>query len=186
MESSFGDDPGIVLDVLGQDEKPIYAGAPLTPTTHGVAAFDQWYRDVPGVNLTRAYDFLLHRTSPSEVYYDDPSFFPLDGELFGNEGRPHNYHFTFEVATQFRYQGHDSFTFKGDDDLWVFINRRLAIDLGGVHASESRTVDLDQRAVELGITPGNTYSFHLFFAERHTTESTFHVETSITEFELCE
>ena len=29
------------------------------------------------------------------------------------------------------------------------------------------------------MTPGNTYDFDLFFAERHTSESNFRVDTSI-------
>jgi fibro-slime domain-containing protein len=186
MESSFGDDPGIVLEGLGIDDKPVYAGNPTTPTTHGKAAFDQWFRDVPGVNLAQSHELLLTRASSTEVYFDDGTFFPIDGQLFGNEGRQHNYHFTFEVVSAFRYHGGESFTFIGDDDLWVFINRRLAIDLGGVHGSGARTVQLDQNATKLGLVQGNVYSFHLFFAERHTTESTFHIETSITEFDLCE
>ena len=118
--------------------------------------------------------------------FSDGSFFPLDGQLFGNQGRPHNYHFTFEVSTAFAYRGGEVFRFTGDDDVWVFINRRLAIDLGGVHGPESASVDLDARAGELGITSGEIYSLHLFFAERHTTQSSFRVETTIAELDLCE
>ena len=73
------------------------------------------------------------------------------------------------------------FTFNGDDDLWIFINGKLAIDLGGVHGRETKTVQLDTLAEELGIEPNNTYSFDLFFAERHSTQSAFQFETT---FEL--
>jgi len=90
------------------------------------------------------------------------------------------------VKSQFRYLGGELFTFTGDDDLWVFINRRLAIDLGGVHGTTSQTVSLDAKAAELGIVVGQVYSFHLFFAERHTSGSSFRLETSIDEFDLCE
>ena len=55
----------------------------------------------------------------------------------------------------------------------------LAIDLGGVHAALSDTADLGAMAGVLGITTGNTYDFDLFFAERHTTASTFRIDTSI-------
>ncbi len=95
--------------------------------------------------------------------------------LIGNEGRSHNYHFTFEIHSKFTYQQGQVFTFTGDDDLWVFINNHLEIDLGGIHGAMSKTVNLD----DLGLTPGTTYNFDIFFAERHTTESNFMIETSI-------
>lgn len=186
MESAFGDDPGIVAVDLGPDDKPVYAGNPTTPTTHGKAAFDQWYRDVPGTNLGLAFDLELQRAGGTEHFYSDSSFFPLDGQLFGNEENPHNYHFTLEVRAEFRYQGGEAFTFIGDDDVFVFINRRLAIDLGGVHGSESQTVSLDAAAAHLGIVQGQVYPLHLFYAERHTSGSTFRLETSIEELALCE
>jgi fibro-slime domain-containing protein len=89
--------------------------------------------------------------------YADTSFFPIDGQGFGNEGNPNNFHFTFELHMEFKYQGGEVFSFAGDDDLWVFINNRLAIDLGGLHPSQNDNISLGARAAELGITPGNTY-----------------------------
>lgn len=181
-------DLGVVGFELGADEKPVYAGAPSTPSTTGAAEFAQWYRDVPGINLTTTIELELTELAarPGVYAYHGRDFFPIDGELFGNQGRPHNYHFTVEVRSRFRYVGGEQFTFEGDDDLWVFINRRLAIDLGGVHRSQSDTVHLDLRAAELGLTLGGIYDLHLFFAERHTVDSNFSIETTIAEWDLCE
>ena len=111
--------------------------------------------------------------------YDNSAFFPIDGQGFGDEGNPHNYHFTYEIHAQFTYEGGEVFTFTGDDDLFTFINGKLAIDLGGVHGPQNQTIDLDQQATSLGIAVGETYPLDFFFAERHTTQSDFRIDTSI-------
>ena len=186
FESGVGSDRGIVEPMLGTDDKPVYAGP--SPTTNGRAAFDQWYRDVAGVNLGTAIDLDLAPSpaDPMLFVFDDPSFFPIDGTLFGNEGRGHNFHFTLEAETAFVYLGGEIFRFRGDDDVFVFINRRLAIDLGGVHGTEEATVDLDTMRSALGLVLGERYPIHLFFAERHTTQSTFTVETTVADSIRCD
>jgi fibro-slime domain-containing protein len=179
---------GIVAPELGPDDKPVYAARPDSRTTSGRANFDQWYNDFPGVNARTLVDLEFERSpdTPGLFVYRDLEFFPIDGRLLGNEGRNHNYHFTLEARTTFRYIGGEIFRFSGDDDFWVFINRRLAIDLGGLHEALTATVDLDDAAAELGIKRGETYSLHFFFAERHTVESEFVIETSIAEPGSCE
>jgi fibro-slime domain-containing protein len=174
-----GLETGIVQSTLGLDGKPVYAkgdGSSSVSTT-GQENFDQWYNDVLGINLSTTIDLTLNETSPgSGIYaYSNSEFFPIDDMLFGNEGNPHNYHFTMEIHTQFTYQVGQKFHFIGDDDLWTFIDHELVMDLGGVHGAISGDVDLDT----LGLTPGTTYDFDIFFAERHTVESNFHTETSI-------
>lgn len=187
FEGPIGRDPGIVADRLGSDGKPVYVGG-TEGTTSGRANYDQWYRDTPGVNLGADIELPLEPIDEEASFFvfDDPDFFPIDRSLLGNEGRDHNFHFTLEASATFLYQGGEIFRFRGDDDVWVFINRRLAIDLGGVHSRLEATVDLDDAADELGLVLGERYEIHLFFAERHTDQSTFTIETSIADTLRCE
>lgn len=183
-----GEDKGIVEDTLGPDGKPVYAGGPGgTSTTSGPEEFDQWYRDVPGVNERTEIDITLQTSSASDEFYVyvNRAFFPIDGQLFGNEGNPHNFHFTLEAEASFIYREGQVFAFDGDDDIWVFINNQLVIDLGGLHQSLRSDVDLDSVANAIGIVPGNEYPLKIFFAERHTSESNFVIETSIADLGEC-
>jgi fibro-slime domain-containing protein len=175
FEGPTGFETGIVGPTLGIDGKPVYAGGAGTATTHGATYFDQWYRDVEGVNVSANYDLTLQDSGSGVYRYSSSSFFPIDNQLLGNEGRGHNYHFTLELHSEFTYQAGQDFAFSGDDDLWVFIDDELVIDLGGVHGETSDSVDLDS----LGLTAGEIYSFDLFFAERHTVGSNFRIDTSI-------
>jgi len=182
FESTLGDDRGFVAFELGADGKPVYAGGGGTTTTTGKDNFDQWYRDVEGVNASMSYSIPLVSSGDGLWSYDNQEFFPLDDQLLGNQDREHNYHFTYELHTTFHYKGGEVFRFRGDDDLFVFINGRLAMDLGGVHSPEEAEADLDELSSALGITTGNQYSLDFFFAERHTTQSTFRIDTTIDGF----
>ena len=156
---------------------------------HTSSAFAQWFRDTPGVNLSRNIPITLVRQTNSNLYsFSDQTdatyqgrggFFPINGDLFGNSpGQSKNFGFSFELNTNFVYTRNAGqvFTFTGDDDVWVFIDGKLVIDIGGVHSAVSQTIELDRLN---WLTDGNRYSFKLFFAERHTTQSNVRIDTTI-------
>lgn len=178
--TNVGIDLGIVQPTLGADNKPVYAGGTASTTT-GQANFDQWFRPVAGVNMELPIGIQLTEdpANPGQYVYDNRHFFPADNAGLGNEGREHNFHFTIELHTKFEYKGGEVFTFRGDDDLFTFVNGKLAIDIGGVHLPLERTIDMDARAAELGLEVGKEYTLDFFFVERHTLLSNFRIETSI-------
>ncbi|MBX3359245.1 MAG: fibro-slime domain-containing protein [Phycisphaeraceae bacterium] len=154
------------------------------------ASFSQWYRDIPGLNASKSLSITLVRQPGTNLYVfqaqDDPAtpeiegFFPADGDLLrDDEPGGHNYSFTFELNASFVYNRGSGqvFTFAGDDDVWVFINNTLVIDVGGVHGPVSQTIDLDRIP---GLVDGQSYPLHFFFAERHRTGANCRIETSLT------
>jgi fibro-slime domain-containing protein len=181
-----GDDRKIVLETLGDDEKPVYSGDPSIHTVESAESFYAWYHTGP-LSIEISQDLALEAAvaKPGFFVYSSNAFFPIDGQGWGNEGRAHNYHFTLETKLTFRYSGGEIFSFNGDDDMWVFINRHLAINLGGLHTSESASVSLDQNTAEYGLTLGEVYPIHVFFAERHTVDSNFTLETSVADQGSC-
>lgn len=201
---------GMVAPQLGTDTKPVFVsgigtqkritsgdwatlafascadwnGWTPTDVITSQQTFDQWYRDTPDVNQTFTVPVTLEDDGSGVLVYDSAAFFPVDGMGFGNTpGEEHNFHFTTEGHVRFGYIAGQKFTFRGDDDLWIYVNGKLALDLGGMHLPISATIDFDAQAADLGIRPGGTYQMDIFHAERHTDQSNFRIETNIRCFE---
>ncbi len=197
----------MVREDLGEDKKPVYNPDPDPPAKDGSAtpplvngkhafltsedSFHAWYRDTPGTNQTFEYVLPLKEDGKGIWTFANDHFFPIDGKGFGDqglkdvEGRPHNFGFTFELHTEFVYNGGEVFTFVGDDDLWTFINGKLAVDLGGLHSKQTGSVKLDEIAGKHGLVKGKTYPLDVFHAERHSEASNFRIDTTI-EFTNCD
>lgn len=148
----------------------------------------QWFRDVPGVNMSDTLPIKLRRAEGSDKFvFDDKldpdysalgGFFPINGAMYGNFSNGRNYHFSVYLGANFTYEAGkgQTFAFIGDDDVWVFIDGKLVVDLGGVHSAVHQHINVDRIA---GLQNGQVYSLDFFFAERHTTQSNFRIETNL-------
>lgn len=180
---------GCVQEVIADGGDPI---ASDNVDNCAISQLEDWYSDTHPTGFVKTYALILDNKQANEggIYrFENNNFFPFDGELIVskkgksykhhfsfNEGRNHNYHFTFEARFMFAYQAGQTVAINGNDDIWVFINNQLVIDLGGVHPSTGAQVALQDLAATLGLVEGEIYPFALFFAQRQTVSSPLSLE----------
>jgi fibro-slime domain-containing protein len=167
---------------------------------YSVNSYSYWYRDKAGANKTSYQTIELGSIGNGQYQFSrlgTNALYPIDGAIWGSEPlicnnwpytigpscpsgyTAHNYHFTTEVRYVFPYSGGEVLTFLGDDDVWVFLNGKLAVDLGGTHqqTSGSITVNAGNQAT-FGMTPGNLYEIAVFHAERCPNSSNYQLTLS--------
>ncbi len=149
------------------------------------------------------YIFNASEEYPTDAMYGDPFFRPIDNmgfespemlQLVGgdtdqgdyltkyqHESKDMNYHFSLHAEGSFVYYRDQNqyFQFVGDDDVYFYINDRIAMDLGASHGALGDELYLNTIADEFGLEDGGVYSFDMFYIERHATASNLKFSTNI-------
>ena len=157
-----------------------------------VASHDTAFKNTVINNIPLTLNLINSATGMYE--YASSSFFRLDNQGFGNEWPAglqrnnnngsdntipnHNFAFTMELEFPFQVKPDMSFTFRGDDDVWVFIDNSLVLDLGGIH--EPCTGSFIVTRVNGGaFKAGENRVLRMFYVERHTSDANIRITTNI-------
>lgn len=184
VSGTEGPDSGDPLEDPGTYDGEIDRGAVFSADSMAT-----WFTDVPGLNLASSFPITLVREPGTDRYiFDDKEhdyfsglggFFILNDQGYGNSrDESKNFHFTYHLEHEFVYKKGfgQIFTFTGDDDVWVFVDGKLVIDLGGIHGATTQTAEMDRLTT---LVHGKTYKLDFFFAERKRTQSNFRIETNL-------
>jgi len=180
---------GLVKPNLSAAGKPDFLsrrGSGNLDIIQDATSLSQWFVDT--AFSKKVVSTLLLTRQPSGVYeFDSAAFFPIDTAVNAWPERQsdgvtdHNFLFTSELRIPFTYKGGESLQFRGDDDVWVYVNGVLAVDIGGVKEVSfgQDGIVLDAAAAtRFGLTVGGFYEFAVFQAERNPTASNYKLTLS--------
>ena len=99
----------------------------------------------------------------------------MDTAIMTTAGR--NQHFCLESHAKFQFRKGLNFSISGNDDIWVYINNKLAVDVGGVHIPAPGYVDLDKFLPTA--KAGDIYDIDIYFCNRRNPTSTLQIATNM-------
>jgi fibro-slime domain-containing protein len=118
---------------------------------------------------TAAYDNCPMTGTGGAVPKSDGTGTPLQGSF-------HDFYYTTEARYLFRYTGPASLSFFGDDDVFVYVNGKLKVDLGAPHQQLMGTAAIGDATD--GLVMGKIYEIAVFHADRHPRDANYQLTLS--------
>ena len=201
--------PKAPYSTLGQGSdfmRPLYGVSGHVPLCYGdtmlydsTVAYDTSYKNMV-INDSLTFNYVAGTAGQYQIAVE--GYWPLDGRGFGADPNtknydyynnatgalavgdylvpnPHNYSFAMHLNRSFTYTPGLNFTFRGDDDLWVFINGKLVLDLGGLHNNMTGSFSLDTQVTRLGLVPNKSAVIDVFYCERQASGSNIIITSNI-------
>ncbi len=178
---------GMVRDTLFLDSATGRKWPRLGKVDMCSSELEKWFD--PGNSRTTSCGniFLANSGTPTQPVWKflDTAFFMMDAaglqptwtNAFGSTLR-HDYAYCMEVNAAFTYHGGETMKFRGDDDLWVYLDNRIAVDNGGVHNALETSTALDSLSFLHGKL-GQTLDMDIYFCSRQPATSVFGMETNV-------
>ena len=124
-------------------------------------------------------------------------FYPLENERkfsYENSEKAQNYFFGMRYDVLFKigdYVGPMNYEFTGDDDLWVLLDGKVVLDLGGIHQAAGETVDIWEKLGKTAdqLTPEEKEKEHtltVLYMERGAGESNCKMKFTLPSASIAE
>ncbi len=190
--TSANDNPAAAIEFFKDSQTP---DEPADGYIRNTGAASKAEFSISGGDYTTLHPFIPLDGQTKSVYYQD------SGVLATTEGKESlvgkNYNYVLRSHGDFVYDPDEDlfFGFEGDDDVYLFINGELVLDIGSAHGIDGYRVHLndyvdaawakvndgstDPRDLALALEEGRTYSFDFFYMERHSYGANMRINTNI-------
>ena len=148
----------------------------------GDVEYDRTNRSIYNGNGTATKEFFypINGLGYDSLFGDTTDKTSTNGSAYYGATAP-NGNYTLRGEAQFIYNEAENlfFDFTGDDDVYLFINGQLVLDLGGAHWSVEKRININDVAKEIGLENGQVATFTFFYMERNSDCSNFTIKTNI-------